>query len=166
MTSYDRHASHDSPYRTGRHVPLSQSRHEPLTSVATSAVDSRADLTTPYEDDQPSGSPTGIGSPTRPYSPGMRSFSSQKRRSNDQGADGTGEIQMQSFHDGAPPPPPISHSWRKIERWLESNYEELFDNLCEGCTQNDINELEHELDCSLPLEVRESLCMGVRRSEL
>lgn len=157
MTSYDRHASHDSPYRTGRHVPLSQSRHEPLTSVATSAVDSRADLTTPYEDDQPTGSPTGIGSPTRPYSPGMRSFSSQKRRSNDQGADGAGEIQMQSFHDGAPPPPPVSHSWKKIERWLESNYEELFDNLCEGCTQNDINELEHELDCSLPLEVRESL---------
>lgn len=64
---------------------------------------------------------------------------------------------MQSFHDGAPPPPPVAHSWRKIERWLERNYEELYDNLCEGCTQNDINELEHELDCSLPLEVRESL---------
>lgn len=64
---------------------------------------------------------------------------------------------MQSFHDGAPPPPPVVHSWRKIERWLENNYEELYDNLCEGCTQNDINELEHELDCSLPLEVRESL---------
>jgi cell wall assembly regulator SMI1 len=64
---------------------------------------------------------------------------------------------MQSFHDGAPPPPPVAHSWRKIERWLEHNYEELFDQLCEGCTQNDINELEHELDCSLPLELRESL---------
>ncbi|KAI9924364.1 Cell wall assembly regulator [Aspergillus wentii] len=168
MTSYDRHASHDSPYRTGRHVPLSQSRHDPLTSIATSAIESRPDLTNPYEDDQPkastssnsngwSGSPTGVGSPTRPYSPGMRSLSSQKRRSNDQGADGAGEIQMQSFHDGAPPPPPVGHSWRKIDRWLERNYEELFDNLCEGCTQNDINELEHELDCSLPLEVRESL---------
>lgn len=158
MTSYDRHASHDSPYRTGRHVPLSQSRHEPLTSVATSAVDSRADLTNPYDDEQPntsSDSPTGVGSPTRPYSPGMRSFASQKRKSNDQGD--SGEIQMQSFHDGAPPPPPVAHSWRKIERWLEGNFEELFDNLCEGCTQNDINELEHELDCSLPLEVRESL---------
>ncbi|KKK26714.1 1,3-beta-glucan biosynthesis protein [Aspergillus rambellii] len=87
----------------------------------------------------------------------MRSMSSQQRRSTDQGPDGPPEIQMQSFHDGAPPPPPIGHSWRKIERWLESNYEELYDNLCEGCTQNDINELEHELDCSLPLEVRESL---------
>ncbi|EAW12484.1 SMI1/KNR4 family protein [Aspergillus clavatus NRRL 1] len=168
MTSYDRHASHDSPYRTGKHVPLSQSRHEPLTSIATSAIESRPDLTDSFEDDQPkgsagshpngwTGSPTGVGSPNRPYSPGMRSLSSQKRRSTDPGTDGAAEIQMQSFHDGAPPPPPVGHSWRKIERWLESNYEELFDNLCEGCTQNDINELEHELDCSLPLEVRESL---------
>ncbi|KAI9371111.1 hypothetical protein BJX61DRAFT_46693 [Aspergillus egyptiacus] len=152
MTSYDRHASHDSPYRTGRHVPLSQSRHEPLTSIATSAIESRPDLTLPYEDEQQN----GIGSPTRPYSPGMRSISSHTRRSADH-ADGAPEIQMQSFHDGAPPPPPVIHSWRKIERWLEHNYEELYDNLCEGCTRNDINELEHELDCSLPLEVRESL---------
>ncbi|GFF93831.1 glucan synthesis regulatory protein [Aspergillus lentulus] len=168
MTSYDRHASHDSPYRTGRHVPLSQSRHEPLTSIATSAIESRPDLTDTFEDDQPkgstssnsngwTGSPTGVGSPNRPYSPGLRSLSSQKRRSTERGADGAPEIQMQSFHDGAPPPPPVVHSWRKIERWLENNYEELYDNLCEGCTQNDINELEHELDCSLPLEVRESL---------
>ncbi|GKZ18709.1 cell wall assembly regulator [Aspergillus brasiliensis] len=163
MTSYDRHASHDSPYRTGKHVPLSQSRHEPLTSIATSAIESRPDLTSPYDDDQPkgsngwSGSPTGGGSPNRPYSPGMRSLSSQKRQSADPNADGAPEIQMQSFHDGAPPPPPIAHSWRKIEKWLENNYQELWDNLCEGCTQNDINELEHELDCSLPLELRESL---------
>ena len=159
MVSYDRHASHDSPYRTGKHLPLSQSRHEPLTSVATSAADSRADLTNPYDDEneQPAlnggypGSPTGIGSPNRAYSPGMRSFSSQKRPS------GEGEIQMQSFHDGAPPPPPVSHSWTKIDQWLENNYEELYDNTCSGCTQNDINELEHDLDCSLPLEVRDSL---------
>ncbi|KAJ6021623.1 hypothetical protein N7540_007127 [Penicillium herquei] len=166
MTSYDRHASHDSPYRTGQHVPLNQSRHEPLTSIATSAIESRNDLSNPY-DDEPSkglatahasefnGSPVDMGSPNRPYSPGMRSMG-PKRRSNDQES---GEIQMQSFHDGAPPPPPVAHSWRKIERWLESNYEELLDNLGEGCTQNDINELEHELDCSLPLELRESLML-------
>ncbi|KAL5334564.1 hypothetical protein BJX70DRAFT_377894 [Aspergillus crustosus] len=153
MTSYDRHASHDSPYRTGRHVPLSQSRHEPLTSIATSAIESRPDLTNPYEDEQPN----GFNSPSRPYSPGMRSMSSHTRRSTDNAAESVPEIQMQSFHDGAPPPPPVTHSWKKIERWLENNYEELYDNLCEGCTQNDINELEHELDCSLPLEVRESL---------
>lgn len=164
MTSNDRHASHDSPYRTGRHVPLSQSRHEPLTAIATSATDSRPDLSSPYDEDPSKGlasneyigSSNDHGSPSRPYSPGMRSLASQKRRSNDHG-EGVPEIQMQSFQDGAPPPPPVVHSWGKIERWLEHNYEELFDNLGEGCTQNDINELEHELDCSLPLEVRESL---------
>ena len=68
-----------------------------------------------------------------------------------------GEIQMQSFQEGLPPPPPVSHSWKRIDRWVEDNYPELYDQLSEGCTQNDINELEHELDCSLPIEVRESL---------
>lgn len=166
MTSNDRHASHDSPYRTGQHVPLNPSRHDTLTSVAT-AADSRPDLSSPFEEDELTkansngwtGSPRGIGSPNRPYSPGMRSLVSPSRKSSDQagGADGLGEIQMQSFHDGAPPPPPVSHSWKKIDRWTEDNYPELFDQLGEGCTQNDVNELEHELDISLPLEVRESL---------
>jgi cell wall assembly regulator SMI1 len=68
-----------------------------------------------------------------------------------------GEIQMQSFQDGLPPPPPVSHSWKRIDRWTEDKYEELYDQLSEGCTQNDINELEHELDCSLPVDIRESL---------
>jgi cell wall assembly regulator SMI1 len=40
---------------------------------------------------------------------------------------------------------------------MEDNYQELFDNLCEGATTNDVNELEHELDCTLPVDVRESL---------
>ncbi|KAJ6077980.1 uncharacterized protein N7446_000916 [Penicillium canescens] len=151
MTSYDRHASHDSPYRTGQHVPLSQSRHEPLTSVATSAIESRPDLSSPYDDEPTKGSATAQtsewtgslneDSPTRPYSPGMRSVASQKRRSNDQG-EGAPEIQMQSFHDGAP----LHHRSRTPGGKLNG-----------GCTQNDINELEHELDCSLPLELRESL---------
>ena len=68
-----------------------------------------------------------------------------------------GEIQMQNFNDGLPPPPPVAHSWRRIDRWLEDNYEELWENLCEGATFNDVNELELELDCTLPQEVRESL---------
>lgn len=68
-----------------------------------------------------------------------------------------GEIQMQSFQEGLPPPPPVQHSWKRIDRWVEDNYTELWDQLGEGCTQNDVNELEHELDCSLPIEVRESL---------
>ncbi|MCJ1458589.1 Cell wall assembly regulator [Mycoblastus sanguinarius] len=177
MTSSDRHASHDSPYRTGQHMPLNQSRHAPLTSVATSAIESRADLSSPYGEDTlgqftpglhngnigPPGTP-GAGplqSPTLPYSPGMRSnLAMQRKMSNENNPFDNitpGEIQMQSFQEGLPPPPPVSHSWKKIDRWVEDNYEELWDQLSEGCTQNDVNELEHELDCSLPMEVRESL---------
>lgn len=97
-------------------------------------------------------------SPNRPYSPGMRSVSSPKVPHVEEVAS-PGEIQMQSFADGAPPPPPPSHSWKKIDRWAEANYEELWDNLCEGCTLNDINELEHELDTTLPQDVRDSLAI-------
>lgn len=167
MTSNDRHASHDSPYKTGQHVPLNQNRHAPLTSIATSATDSRPDLASPYEDDiskQRSASANGwprspgsAQSPSRPYSPGMRSLSGKAPFVSDNEVVSPGEIQMQSFADGAPPAPPAAHSWKKIDRWAEKNYEELYDQLGEGCTQNDINELEHELDCSLPQDVRDSL---------
>ncbi|KAI9813757.1 MAG: Cell wall assembly regulator [Pycnora praestabilis] len=175
MTSYDRHASHDSHYRTGQHVPLNSNRHAPLTSIATSGMESRPDLSSPYHDEAavrsslglhnatngyPS-SPGPLQSPTSPYSPGMRSsFALQQKRSNEQNPFDNvnqGEIQMQSFQEGLPPPPPVAHSWKRIDRWAEDHYEELFDQLGEGCTQNDVNELEHELDCSLPMEVRESL---------
>ncbi|MCJ1375493.1 Cell wall assembly regulator [Loxospora ochrophaea] len=173
MTSYDRHASHDSPYRTGQHMPLNQSRHAPLTSVATSAMESRADLNTFSPDESRSSmifqngngawpnTPGMTQTPTSPYSPGMRStFAMQKQPSaepNPFDQVTPGEIQMQSFQDGLPPPPPVTHSWKRIDRWAEEYYEELYDQLSEGCTQNDVNELEHELDCSLPMEVRESL---------
>lgn len=163
MTSNDRHASHDSPHRTGQHAPLPHSRHAPLTSIATNGTESRVDLTSSYNSDGAE-QPALLKSPSTqsaPYSPGMRS-TMQRKQTDD--ADGNlsktssgGEIQMQNFQDGLPPAPPVAHSWKRIERWTEDHYEELFDNLGEGCTQNDINELEHELDCTLPQEVRESL---------
>lgn len=163
MTSNDRHASHDSPYRTGRHIPLPQSRHAPLTSVATSGVESRVDLSS-YAHDEPAtsngfiGSPKAPASPTSPYSPGMRSLSRQATADSDTFDKGpNGEIQMQDFAAGMPPPPPVAHSWKRVDRWVEDHYEELFDNLCEGATSNDVNELEHELDATLPQDVRESL---------
>ncbi|KAK7749448.1 Cell wall assembly regulator [Cytospora paraplurivora] len=170
MTSYDRHSDASSPYRTGRHVPLGQGG---LTSVAT-AGESRADITSPYADFNNRSSlvdgatayngapvsPAFPGSPgaSRPYSPGLRS---QLARSNT--GDGFemqssgGEIPMQSFQDGMPPAPPVTHSWRRIDAWAEENYPELWDQLCEGCTVNDLNELEHVLDCTLPPDVRDSL---------
>ena len=155
-------------------MPLNQSRHAPLTSIATSAVDSQADLSSPYIEGGPRsstplqngaagwpGTPGAgmIQSPNTPYSPGMRS-TMQRQQSTDRNPfeNATpGEIQMQSFQEGLPPPPPVSHSWKRIDRWAEDNYQELWDQLSEGCTQNDVNELEHELDCTLPMEVRESL---------
>ncbi|KAL7625645.1 Cell wall assembly regulator [Parahypoxylon ruwenzoriense] len=173
MTTYDRHSNYDSPYRTGRHVPLN--RQSTLTSVAT-ASESRADITSPYVDELGrlsagvdgtaynggglSGtSPLSPGS-NGPYSPGLRSLNAQRQSLKDDGFEtvsSPGEIPMQSFSDGGPPAPPVAHSWRRIDKWTEENYPELFDQLCEGCTDNDLNELEHQLDCSLPQDVRDSL---------
>ncbi|KAK3070442.1 Cell wall assembly regulator [Teratosphaeriaceae sp. CCFEE 6253] len=162
LTSKDRHASFDSPYRTGNHVPLPQSRHTPLTSVATSALDSRTDLNGEYgghDIEAGNGFVNSNGGGSAPYSPGMRRQLQRQSSGMDAKMEGisSGEIQMQSFSDGLPPPPPVSHSWRRIDRWLEDNYEELFENLGEPATINDVNELEHEMDCTLPQEVRESI---------
>ncbi|WPH02072.1 Hypothetical protein R9X50_00492700 [Acrodontium crateriforme] len=163
MTSNDRHASHDSPYRTGSHVPLQNNRHSPLTSVVHSAEGSRVDLSSSYsqEGEAANGfiSSNAPGSPGSPYSPGMRTTLQRQASGLDSRMESvaTGEIQMQSFSDGLPPPPPVSHSWKRMDRWLEDNYEELFENLGQPATINDVNELEHELDCTLPQDVRESL---------
>ncbi len=165
-------SSFDSPYRTGQHVPLPQSRHAPLTSIATTAFESRADVTSPYFEDAASYSTSGLNgntfpgspiahpqSPTAhsPYSPGMRSAALSRQNTNENFENATpGEIQLQAFQEGLPPPPPVGHSWKRIDRWAEENYLELYEQLGEGCTNNDLNELEHQLDCSLPMEVRES----------
>jgi cell wall assembly regulator SMI1 len=89
----------------------------------------------------------------------MRSTAALQRPSTNENLENAspGEIQMQAFQEGLPPPPPPGHSWKRIDRWAEENYPELYDQLGEGCTSNDLNELEHQLDCSLPMEVRESL---------
>jgi cell wall assembly regulator SMI1 len=168
VTSNDRHANYDSPFRTGEHIPLPQSRHAPLTSVATSATESRVNLSStdaiPPSSIRDSKTPSVNGramSPSSSYAPGMRSAQRQVS-SLDRERGGSmdkvpAEIQLHSFNDGLPPPPPVSHSWKRIERWLEDNFGELLDNLCTPATINDINELEHELNCTLPDEIRESL---------
>lgn len=163
LTTNDRHASPSSPYRTGNHVPLSQSRNAPLTSVATSAVDSRPDLTTFEEQSDPANpySRRNSAATSGAYEPGMRSTMSRQNSGEEAATVRTSkdstEMQMQTFNDGLPPPPPVKHSWKRIDRWTEGNYEELWDNMGEPATLNDINELEHELDCTLPQDVRDSL---------
>ncbi|KAL9091900.1 MAG: hypothetical protein Q9165_004652 [Trypethelium subeluteriae] len=133
-------------------------RHATLTSVATNAVESTVNLNSAYA--QEPDSATGFAqasaplSPPTPYSPGMRSSLSRQKTNDDAQS---AEIQMSNFQDGLPPPPPVSHTWKRIDRWAEDNYEELFENICEGATQNDTIELEHELDCTLPQDVRDSI---------
>ncbi|RCI16967.1 hypothetical protein L249_2064 [Ophiocordyceps polyrhachis-furcata BCC 54312] len=153
MTSYDRHSSYHSPHRSGRHVPLQNNRSGILTGVAT-ARDSHTDVAYPYSDDGGRSSP-----PVRngSYSPGMRSAAAKQTDGFE--VQSPGDVPMQSFSDGLPPPPPVSHSWKRIDAWAEDNYPELFDQLCEGATTNDLNDLEHQLDCSLPQDVRQSLAI-------
>ncbi|TKX22291.1 glucan synthesis regulatory protein [Elsinoe australis] len=157
MTSNDRHASPDSPYQRTGHLPLGQNRHSPLTSVTATAMESRTELATDQEGFVSSSRPM---SPSSPYTPGMRSMQRQSSaQDTSYAANGMGnaDVPMSNFNEGLPPPPPVSHSWKRIDRWMEDNYEELYENLGEGCTSNDVNELEHELDCTLPQDVRESL---------
>ncbi|KAI9149332.1 Glucan synthesis regulatory protein [Paramyrothecium foliicola] len=162
----------DSPHRTGRHVPLNSGRNGVFSGVAT-ASDSRPDITSPYFDETGRASPshldpaaltpglapyTPTSPPPEPYSPGLRSIAARNASQGDGfEVQNSGDVPMQSFQDGLPPPPPVSHSWRKIDNWAEENYPELFDQLCEGATDNDLNDLEHQLDCSLPQDVRQSL---------
>jgi len=154
----DADSSYDSPHRTGRHVPLHNGRHGILTGVAT-ASDSRADVSSPYFDDAGRSSPANANgarsSSNGPYSPGMRSMSAQQ--SDGFEVQSPGDVQMQSFQDGLAPAPPVRHSWKRIDAWAEENYTELWDQLGEGATINDLNDLEHQLDCSLPQDVRDSL---------
>ncbi|KAG4302085.1 hypothetical protein PCANB_001633 [Pneumocystis canis] len=58
--------------------------------------------------------------------------------------------------DGLLPPPPVSDSWRRIDRWAQIHYPELYDQLSYGATIADVDELEHELGYPLPRDVRES----------
>jgi len=158
-------STYDSPYRSGRHIPLANGRHSILTSVTT-AAESRTDVNAPYRDDSARSSsnldlnggmsPYTPTSPVaRPYSPGMRSQTA--RQSQSDGFEVQGQTEMQSFENGLPPAPPVLHSWKKIDSWADENYPELFDQICEGATNNDINDLEHQLNCSLPADVRASL---------
>ncbi|KAI5791432.1 hypothetical protein FPQ18DRAFT_367475 [Pyronema domesticum] len=165
MTSNDRHASHDSSQRMSYHAGMNPpmggvGRNPRLSTITTPPSGAR-----PYSEDDPANRSTtalhggysprpngGAPSPNTPYSPGQRSSVVQN-------AAGDG-IALQDFGlDGQPPSPPVAHSWQRIEVWAEENYPELFDQLCTPASMNDINELEYSLDCSLPLEVRESLAI-------
>ncbi|ODQ66632.1 cell wall assembly and cell proliferation coordinating protein [Nadsonia fulvescens var. elongata DSM 6958] len=83
------------------------------------------------------------------YTPGMRS-------SHIGNASHPSEIPLQDYNDGAPLPPPVSVSWQRIDQWTEDFFPELYDQLCYPASSADLNELENDLDCTLPLDVRDS----------
>ena len=67
-------------------------------------------------------------------------------------------IQLQELSpNGVQPPPPVRESWSRIDNWAEHNYPELYDQLSYPATQQDVDDLEAELECQLPPDVRESL---------
>jgi cell wall assembly regulator SMI1 len=146
VTSYDRHASHDTPFRLNRASTISSGRNAPLTSIS-AGMESTQDLDPLYGSND-FGRSTLTLSTGSPH-PGKLPDNNIIQSPND--------VQLQSFSDGLPPAPPVSHSWKRIDRWAEEHYEELFDQLSEPATLNDLNELELDLDCSLPQDVRESI---------
>ena len=65
---------------------------------------------------------------------------------------------MQEFAaDGSPLAPSVTKSWARIDAWAEEYYPELYDQLAAPATASDVEELENELRCEVPADVRESL---------
>ncbi|KAG5355749.1 KNR4/SMI1-like protein [Yarrowia sp. B02] len=88
-----------------------------------------------------------------PYAPGSRSSAIGN---NDPAGVTRDSHEMQEYVDGQPPAPSVSLSWERIDKWADEHYPELNDQLCYPATASDLNELEADLDCSLPLDVRDS----------
>lgn len=88
-----------------------------------------------------------------PYAPGSRSSAIGN---NDPSGPARDSHELQDYVDGAPPAPSVRVSWERIDKWADEHYPELNDQLCYPATASDLNELENDLDCSLPLDVRDS----------
>ncbi|BFZ62374.1 Cell wall assembly regulator [Saitoella coloradoensis] len=97
---------------------------------------------------------TGMYPPQSPYGPGI-AYSPRPQLAPQSSSTA---IPLQDFGaDGLPPPPPVSESWRRIDRWAEEHYHELWDQLSYPATVPDVEELEQQLGVSLPRDVAESL---------
>ncbi|RDW29008.1 KNR4/SMI1 [Yarrowia lipolytica] len=88
-----------------------------------------------------------------PYAPGSRSSAIGN---NDPAGVTRDSHELQEYVDGQPPAPSVAMSWERIDKWADEHYPELNDQLCYPATASDLNELEADLDCSLPLDVRDS----------
>ncbi|KAA8912656.1 hypothetical protein TRICI_003419 [Trichomonascus ciferrii] len=144
VTTNDHYASYESTYKARTHESLNQdpaySPDESSRVVGNLGNGSSSSLDRLQ---QQNGSTSSLN--RVPYTPGLRSQQI-----------GNGGIPLQDYADGAPPPPAAALSWKRIDRWIETNYPELYDQLSYEVTAADLNELEADLDCTLPLDVRDS----------
>lgn len=104
--------------------------------------------------------------PFSPYSPGLRSSTAAAEADAVAAAavssisSGSPSIALQDFSAGGTPQcPSVRDSWRRIDRWVEERYPELYDQLAYGATSADVEELEKELSCHFPRDVKESLAV-------
>ncbi|EPY53974.1 cell wall biosynthesis/cell cycle regulator [Schizosaccharomyces cryophilus OY26] len=153
LTTSNRHA--DPSFNPSRRDKQSR-LPTPLQSIATSGYTGVNASQTGLLSDSRSNSTQNLSNvssqaPTKvPYVPGSRS---------NELANSAMDIQMQDISPNgtASLPAPVSESWRRIDRWAEENYYELYCQLCPGATAADVDSLEYELECTLPRDVRESL---------
>lgn len=137
ITTNDRYASFDTDHRS---------------SYATARNDALINENTEYYANGNPYQPTTVTtlasypSSSRQYTPGFRSSQ----------VGNAGEIPLEDYSNG-PPAAPVHLSWKRINKWMENNYPELADQINEGATGLDLNEIEADLgNCTLPLDVRES----------
>lgn len=143
ITTEDHYASYGSPYKnstvnqSGNLVGgtnSSSSRLNEISRLATLNSSSNSLI-------ENNGGPVG-------YRPGLRSSNTNLHSNSD--------VQLATFDQGQPPLPSIESLWNRIEAWLEEEYPELEDNLNDGVTTADLNELENDLGLgSLPVEFRQ-----------
>lgn len=128
LTTSDHYASYD----PSRPSATSRGQEQPLTTEYPSY---------PHAAGQRTGSVAG-------YEQGSRSEQLNNATRRD------GDIQMSEYDASAVPSAAVA--WERIDNWTEQHYPELFDQLQYPATNNDLDELEHDLDCQLPPDVRES----------
>ena len=154
ITTEDHYASYQSPYKdslTGQSLTLvgddgvnsSTSRLNELHNVNNSSSSLVGDQTVMSNPKANRSSGQFVG-----YRPGLRSSTSNLNGS---------DLQLQTLNQqGQPPLPSMDSLWDRLEAWMDEEYPELSDNLNDGVTSADLNELENDLRCgSLPTEFRQ-----------
>lgn len=159
VTTKDRYASYRSQYASSKHTTGQMTRDQATAGLVGAADDEGFSQVGILHNNASTTSVDGLNTSSRgsvsdsskdrpQYVPGMRSNQI-----------GNGGIPLQEYADGLPVAPQAALSWTRIDRWLDARYPELHDQINLGVTAADLNELESDLDCTLPLDVRDSYMM-------